>query len=91
MARYTNNHCPVCEQAFTDADDIVVCPECGTPYHRECWKKVGACVHEAEHAAGFEWKPDADPADEADTARHLAVCPKRRTGQPLPGVRRCIT
>lgn len=75
MARYTNNHCPVCEQAFTDADDIVVCPECGTPYHRECWKKVGACVHEAEHAAGFEWKPDADPADEADTARHLAVCP----------------
>ena len=75
MARYTNNHCPVCEQAFTDADDIVVCPECGTPYHRECWKKVGACVHEAEHAAGFEWKPDAEPADEADTARHLAVCP----------------
>ena len=75
MARYTNNHCPVCEQAFTDADDIVVCPKCGTPYHRECWKKVGACVHEAEHAAGFEWKPDADPADEADTARHLAVCP----------------
>ena len=75
MARYTNNHCPVCEQAFTDADDIVVCPECGTPYHRECWKKVGACVHEAEHAAGFEWKPDADPADEAETARHLAVCP----------------
>ena len=63
MARYTNNHCPVCEQAFTDADDIVVCPECGTPYHRECWKKVGACVHEAEHAVGFEWKPDADPAD----------------------------
>lgn len=75
MARYTNNHCPVCEQAFTDADDIVVCPECGTPYHRECWKKVGACVHEAEHAAGFEWKPDAEPADEAETARHLAVCP----------------
>lgn len=75
MARYTNNHCPVCEQAFTDADDIVVCPECGTPYHRECWKKVGACVHETEHAAGFEWKPDAEPADEAENARHLAVCP----------------
>ena len=75
MARYTKNHCPVCEQAFTDADDIVVCPECGTPYHRECWKKVGACIHEAEHAAGFEWKPDAEPADEAAAARHLAVCP----------------
>ena len=32
MTRYTGNHCPVCEQAFTDEDDIVVCPDCGTPY-----------------------------------------------------------
>ena len=31
MARYTGNHCPVCEQEFTDNDDIVVCPDCGTP------------------------------------------------------------
>ena len=23
MTRYTGNHCPVCEQAFTDEDDIV--------------------------------------------------------------------
>ena len=23
MTRYTGNHCPVCEQAFTDTDDIV--------------------------------------------------------------------
>ena len=29
MTRYTGNHCPVCEQAFTDEDDIVVCPDCG--------------------------------------------------------------
>lgn len=40
MTRYTGNHCPVCEQAFTDEDDIVVCPDCGTPYHRACWQKV---------------------------------------------------
>ena len=30
MTRYTGNHCPVCEQAFTDEDDIVVCPDCGS-------------------------------------------------------------
>ena len=34
MARYTGNHCPVCEQEFTDNDDIVVCPDCGTPSPR---------------------------------------------------------
>ena len=61
MTRYTGNHCPVCEQTFTDADDIVVCPDCGTPYHRACWQKVGACMHRSEHAAGFEWQPEVYP------------------------------
>ena len=55
MADYKGNTCPVCKQKFKEADDIVVCPDCGTPYHRECWKKVGVCVHQADHAAGFEW------------------------------------
>ena len=50
MTRYTGNHCPVCEQAFTDEDDIVVCPDCGTPYHRACWQKIGACMHKTEPA-----------------------------------------
>ena len=66
MTRYTGNHCPVCEQAFTDTDDIVVCPDCGTPYHRDCWKKVGACMHRSEHAAGFEWQPEIGPEDTID-------------------------
>lgn len=86
MARYTGNHCPVCEQAFTDDDDIVVCPDCGTPYHRACWQKVGACVHEAEHADGFEWKPEHGP--EAETAAAEAVCPNCGTHNQ-PGAARC--
>ncbi len=73
MTRYTGNHCPVCEQAFTDEDDIVVCPDCGTPYHRACWQKVGACMHKSEHAAGFEWQPEFGP--DADKAAHEATCP----------------
>ena len=73
MTRYTGNHCPVCEQAFTDEDDIVVCPDCGTPYHRACWQKVGACMHKSEHAAGFEWQPEFGP--DAEKAAHEATCP----------------
>ena len=52
MTRYTGNHCPVCEQAFTDTDDIVVCPDCGAPYHRVCYEKLGQCIHRPAHAAG---------------------------------------
>ena len=86
MARYTGNHCPVCEQAFTDDDDIVVCPDCGTPYHRACWQKTGACMHQSEHAAGFEWKPEFGP--EAESAAAEAVCPNCGTHNE-PGAARC--
>jgi hypothetical protein len=41
--------CPVCGIDFTDDDDVVVCPECGTPHHRECWKKNGKCANENLH------------------------------------------
>ena len=86
MTRYTGNHCPVCEQAFTDTDDIVVCPDCGTPYHRDCWKKGGACMHRSEHAAGFEWQPEIGP--EAVKAAHEATCPNCGT-RNTPGAARC--
>ena len=29
MADYKGNTCPVCKQKFKEADDIVVCPDCG--------------------------------------------------------------
>ena len=28
---YRGQHCPICGKEFCDGDDIVVCPECGTP------------------------------------------------------------
>ncbi len=77
MSRYTGNHCPVCEQKFKDGEDIVVCPDCGTPYHRECWQKIGTCMHSSEHAAGFEWKPDTEP----ESAE--AICPNCGTHNPV--------
>ena len=86
MTRYTGNHCPVCEQAFTDEDDIVVCPDCGTPYHRACWQKVGACMHKSEHAAGFEWQPEFGP--EAEKAAQEATCPNCGTHNQ-PGAAQC--
>ena len=42
---YRGQHCPICGKEFCDGDDIVVCPECGTPYHRECYKTAGHCVN----------------------------------------------
>lgn len=41
--------CPVCEESFKENDDVVVCPDCGTPHHRDCWKKNGRCFNEEKH------------------------------------------
>lgn len=48
---FTKFHCPVCNKNFTENDDVVVCPECGTPHHRECYKITGKCFNEGLHAS----------------------------------------
>lgn len=80
MANYKGNHCPVCNEVFAEGDDIVVCPDCGTPYHRACWFKTGVCVHKDLHGTGFEWKPDVVPGVD-DTC----VCPNCGTPNPVSG------
>lgn len=54
--RYEKVNCPVCNKEFKDGDDIVVCPECGTPHHRECYKSLGHCAMEAKHAENYSFK-----------------------------------
>ncbi|MBR5872440.1 MAG: DUF2628 domain-containing protein, partial [Oscillospiraceae bacterium] len=47
--------CPWCGEKFAEGDDIVVCPECGTPHHRACYKEHSACANEEMHGENFEW------------------------------------
>lgn len=55
MANFTGSECMICKQKFTENDDIVVCPECGTPYHRECYLKEGSCVNHELHEQNKSW------------------------------------
>ena len=56
--RYENQPCPVCQQSFQPDDDIVVCPVCGTPHHRDCYKQNGECGNFEKHNDGFRWAPE---------------------------------
>lgn len=56
--RYENQPCPICQQNFKTDDDIVVCPVCGTPHHRDCYKKNGECGNFEKHNEGFRWAPE---------------------------------
>lgn len=55
--RYLQEKCPVCGKEFEATDDIVVCPLCGTPHHRDCYKKNGECGNAEKHNEGFIWEP----------------------------------
>ena len=68
MSRFTDKLCPVCKERFTDTDDVVVCPECGTPHHRACYNASGSCGVGGYHAEGFVW--NGKLPDELETVRH---------------------
>ncbi len=51
--------CPICNRRFLDEDDIAVCPDCGTPHHRECYLQRGSCANAELHQNGFVWSPSS--------------------------------
>lgn len=61
MSLYENQKCPVCGVAFKSGDDIVTCPECGTPHHRQCYEKLGKCANASLHSTGFVYKRTQEP------------------------------
>ncbi|MDE6124359.1 MAG: DUF2628 domain-containing protein [Eubacterium sp.] len=70
MSLYENIKCPVCGNAFAEGDDVVTCPDCGTPHHRECYKELGKCANKNLHGTDFvfnrEEKEDNESAHQTD-------------------------
>ena len=58
---YTGKLCDGCRQPLENGDDIVVCPICRTPQHRNCYEKNNKCVNEYLHSTDFTW---TDPEEE---------------------------
>ena len=68
--------CPVCDRQFKSGDDIVVCPECGTPHHRECYETTGHCFYEDKHSEDFSFDGSAESDKKADNSDYTVTCPK---------------
>ncbi len=41
--------CVLCHAYLFEEDDVVYCPECGAPHHRECYNSIGKCALEGLH------------------------------------------
>lgn len=98
MPNYTGCQCLVCQNTFQKDDDVVVCPDCGTPYHRSCYNAKGHCINTALHENGGSWQdlhrgkleerecPNCHHINASD-AVYCSVChaPLRRTAQQNDG------
>lgn len=98
MANYTGEKCPVCEKAFISGDDIVVCPVCGAPHHRDCYTEVGHCGLQDKHGDSFEWKSEQshkqeEPHWENAEGEQGIACPACGSQNPAGGIfcQRCGT
>ncbi len=77
MFNYNDCICDKCGEKFDTKSDVVVCPICGTPHHRECYKELGHCVNEDKHKDGFEWT-----APEKSINFNVSVCPRCQAENP---------
>ena len=54
-----NEKCVVCNAYLFPEDDVVYCPECGAPHHRDCYNFVGKCGLQEYHGTQQQYKkPD---------------------------------
>lgn len=84
MSEQLKQKCPVCSAYLFSDDDIVYCPECGTPHHRDCWEALGHCakasehekMKEAEKEQSNDGKTDAENGAEKGEDFSDSICPK---------------
>ena len=72
---FIGEKCPVCNNKFTADDDVVVCPECGAPHHRECYKIENKCANEEYHGTGFKWERSAAAEEKNNSVEATVSCP----------------
>ena len=74
--------CPVCGAHLFDDDDIVFCPICGAPHHRDCYQALGHCALQADHGTPRQYKRPAEREsagpDATGTSRDRVgkICPR---------------
>ena len=48
-------NCALCHAYLFPEDDVVYCPECGAPHHRECYNSIGHCALEEFHGTDKQY------------------------------------
>ncbi len=93
MANYEGEKCSKCGREFRQGDEIVVCPDCGAPYHRACMKELKECVFKDKHGTAEAYKTREERERESREAEERKVdgrkelrCSRCGTLNPIDGL-----
>lgn len=85
MINFTNCECAACKVKFGEKDDIVSCPVCGSPHHRDCWTQTGECANSALHDEGFVFTGHLTEVQAQESDRVCLHCGRKLEGSmPCP-------
>ncbi len=71
--KYEKQNCVHCGRECAKNDDVVVCPVCGTPHHRECWADGNGCGNAHRHAEGYVYV-NPNQSQESEKIEKCAFC-----------------
>lgn len=75
MGKFKDVNCPICKKPLENGETIVVCPDCGTPYHKGCVDTVGRCIQDELHATGKTFElPKPEHQYAADEEKRCSRC-----------------
>lgn len=63
-----NDTCALCHAYLFEEDDVVYCPVCGAPHHRECYNSIGHCALEETHGTDMQYDK-LKAAEKADNSK----------------------
>ncbi len=76
-SEFNEQSCVRCKSYLFADDDVVVCPICGAPHHRECYEALGHCALEELHGTEREYSKIKEKVKEESK-------PVKVTEQPRP-------
>lgn len=69
--------CSACKAYLFEDDDVVHCPVCGAPHHRDCWNALGDCALHEYHGTENQYKPyyEEEPEKTEPQSAQTRTCP----------------
>lgn len=77
-----NLSCGLCHAYLFEEDDVVYCPVCGAPHHRECYNHIGHCALEEFHGTDKQYDK-IKKAEPQPSEPQKSVPPLQRDNTPF--------